>query len=395
METLAEQPAEAFEQVHEQLGFNRRERTQTDTATWLAEALNGSMRTRFEYSFDGQELYGEDGGAIGEIFDYAIESAQAIVASNPDLLFELRRRLIERGEYEDMIGMAKGELPNTMISVSDYPPELMENPKDVGGYNGRRKQTMLRVIARQVDGSIRMTTQSLDGSNRQALEALYKQMGYTAEPGELLEQRMHVDLPAAWQDKLVDNLTDTYDSSLSEQYGGSWHAGIRQNSTRQRVNTYEFACAQKDLVEWFTAEKLADPIKAEKLRYQLAATIDERYERFVRVSQSVDSGIRIVPQEMSFSFVQAHNLHDEIEQANQRATSKGKTFSGCGTSVKRELSDTDDQLEQSGYGNKTKPEKNIMKCVNCPQFRTFHEELRARKGKFTCRNKKCGYTVNV
>ena len=119
--------------------IDRQLRTRTDTETWLAETLNGSMRTSFEYTYDGYDLYGDDGGSITEIFDDAISEAKSITATNPSMLFELRRRMIERGELDDMQAMARDEMPNTMIVVSDFPPELMQAEKDVGGYNAGHK----------------------------------------------------------------------------------------------------------------------------------------------------------------------------------------------------------------------------------------------------------------
>ena len=137
MEALAEQPLHS--QQYNQLDHELRVRT--DTTTWSAETLNGNMRTGFEFSFDGQELYGEDGGAYTEIFDDAVQEAEIIAQQNPSLLFELRRRLIERGELEDMKAMGQGELhtadgetANTMVIVSDFPPELMDSTEDVGGH---------------------------------------------------------------------------------------------------------------------------------------------------------------------------------------------------------------------------------------------------------------------
>jgi hypothetical protein len=351
--------------TNQNFGLNRHERLVNDTTTWLAETLHGSMRTSFEYQFDGQELYGEDGGAVGEIFDEAIETARVITDKNPNLLFELRRRLIEKGEYEDMVKMAQGELPNTMIVVSDFPPELMEAKEDIGGYNATRQQTMLRVITRQQDGSIRMATQSLDGSNRQALEAIYGQLGAPTGPGELLEQRVHRDLPPAWQDSVINNLTQTYDQSLNEQYGGNWHAGIRQSASRQIVDTYEFAASQHDLVDLFVEMKLSEPVAAEKMRARIAATMYERYERHVSSRESY-----AMPTSSMVDAAMSDRLQAEIELASQRAQSEGRVFSGCGASVSLGNSQTEEQLDQSGYGNKADKETNYrfdkkMHCVVC------------------------------
>ena len=138
-------------------------RSRTDTATWLAEVLYGSMSSIFY--FDNDPVNGmvcEDGGKLETIFDDAITEARLITQENPAVFFELRRRLIERSELDDFQAMSLGELftedgeqANTIAVVSDYPPELMDVNEDVGGYNGARKQTMLRLITTEPDGRIR------------------------------------------------------------------------------------------------------------------------------------------------------------------------------------------------------------------------------------------------
>lgn len=360
METLlAEQPL----QNHQYERLDQESRIRTDTETWLAETLNGSMRTSFEFSFDGEELYGEDGGELTEVFDNAIQEAQIIAHENPSLLFELRRRIIERGELEDMKAMALGDLQtddgqpaNTIVIISDFPPELMDAQEDVGGYNVNRKQTMLRIITLEENGAIRVTTQSLDRSNRQALESIYTTLGKQPEPGELLSQRIHLGLPAEWQPNLVNNLTDAYDNSLNEQYGGEWHAGRRP---ADYSNTYDFARNQHDLVDWFTTEKLTDSVAAEKLRYKLAATAKARYDRYVGQQNKSEPKLGTLKYESFISIkaiVGGQNLFMELEREGRRAASRGETFSGCGSSVSAEADSlsTEEHSKALGYGNKSK-----------------------------------------
>jgi hypothetical protein len=339
-----------------------------DTETWMAEMLYGSMRTSFDFNYDygGSVLRSKDGGSMDDVFDDAIENAQLIVHRNPSLLFELRRRLIERGELDDMQAMAKGELynedgeqVNTIVVISDFPPELMEATEDVGGYNAGRKQAMLRVITRESSGEVRVVTQSLDGSNREALEAVSLAVGKKPEEGELLSQRAHLNVRSELRPKLVDNLTDTYDQALAKQKGGSWHAGIHQPDQRAYVNTYEFARSQTDLIDWFAQEKVADPVKAEKLRFKLAATAQARYERFI----AGQSEQEVVPDSVTpQSFVNVRriatsyrNLQHELFREGQRAAARGITFSGCGVTVNSESSADGSmvgaELKALGYGN--------------------------------------------
>lgn len=381
MQTLAEQPLQ--NRQPEQLDHELRIRT--DTATWLAETLDGNMRTSFEFSFDGQELYGQDGGALTEIFDDAIKEAKMVVDENPNLLFELRRRLIERGELDDIKAMARGELytddgepVNTIVVPSDFPPELMDAGQDVGGYNADRKQTMLRVITREENGNILMKTQSLDGSNRQALEAIYKSLRKQPQPGELLSQRINLNLPAEWQGSLINNLTDTYDNSMGEQYGGELYAGRRPADYR---NTYDFVCSQQDLVDWFTTEKLTDPVAAEKLRYKLAATMATRYDSYIRQGNETEFKPGEVMPESFISvagIAKGQSLFMELERESRRAAGLGKTFSGCGASVSAETDklSAEDELKQSGYVNRFESKgwhggrihKN-SKCVSCEKIK--------------------------
>ena len=95
--------------------------------------------------------------------------------------------------------------PNTIMVVSDFPPELCDYPQDVGGYNVSRQQTYLRIYGRQTNGRMVMFSQSLDLSNRQALEQIYDFFGVQPQPGELLSQRLHIDLPDNEQNNLINH----------------------------------------------------------------------------------------------------------------------------------------------------------------------------------------------
>src|SRR5665213_2620116 len=143
-----------------------RERQQRyDLTTQFAELIDGSMTTEFELDFNGHDLIGEDGRGLEETTRIGLQEATAVVKANPNLWFEVRRRSFEREEFEELIKMASGEGPNTMVVVSDFPAELMDATEDVGGYNTRRQQTMMRLFFRRADGTMLMYSQSLDGSS--------------------------------------------------------------------------------------------------------------------------------------------------------------------------------------------------------------------------------------
>lgn len=329
-----------------------------DTTTWLAEVLDGNMRTEFCFGFDGQELYGQDGSSLGKVFYNSIIDAENLAKSQPNLFFELRRRHLEYQEYEEMLEMAKGERANTMVVVSDFPPELMQASSSVGGYNVGRKQTMLRVITAQPDGSLNICSQSLDGSNRTALEAIYHVFNEEPTSGqELLGQRMHLDLAPEDQNKLIDELTGIYDQSLAEQFGGEWHAGRNQSSS---VNTFDFVKMQQDLLQVFLGEGHAKKSPEDTL-YDLAAAMEKRFLSF-----SVTENIVNLPNNTNYS---TEYVRAELAIAGQVAKTSGKIFSGCGMSL-GSSSPGQEATEELGYGNKTSKESSYkfdkhMHCVVC------------------------------
>jgi hypothetical protein len=337
--------------------FDRNKRDYDDVTTLFAEMVNGSMRTPFEYSFDGVELRARDGSIMREIFEESLEQAEQNAAQNPNLAFEVRRRRWEIDEHYDMLKMARDQLPNTMVVVSDFPAELMDAGEDIGGYNVTRKQTMLRVLT--WDGQrLHMHSQSLDGSDRPALESLYASLGYQPRDGELLGQRMHVQLDAVEQKFLLDKLTGVYDRQLAEQYGGSWYAG-RAPAEAGQLNTYDFVRQQHDLVQLALQQQSTGQLDI----YGLAAALERRFNLNI-ATRPADIMIRYLDP--------LHNLNQEILQASAVARTMGRVFSACGISVGAAELAMNNELDEAGYGNKTKEELSWHggkikhgTCVNC------------------------------
>ena len=315
-----------------------------DATTWLAEALDGNMRTSFQYRFYGGELFARDGRQLGPIFSDAVEDARRKAVSNPSLDFEVRRRLIEEEEYGDILLMAGGEGPNTMIVVSDCPPEVMDSEVSIGGYDAERKQTMLRIITRSEEGAIDITSQSLDGSNREALEAIYDELDEQVLPGELLGQRIKKELTPEEQANLVDRLMAVHDNKLSERLGGSWYGG---RQTSRYKNTYDFVCQQTDLTDLVVKSRIEAQdgrFKVTEMLYKVAATMESRW---------------LGNKHFGFSGG-GNNLYYEMISAAQEAAARGKVYRGCGLEI-----EASDELAELGYGNK-KEDNEEGKCVTCP-----------------------------
>jgi hypothetical protein len=351
----------------ENIVFDQDLRREKDFITWAAEVLPGSMRTPTEYNFDynNQEIIAEDGSALGKILKDSIYHAKEITKTNPQLKFELRRREIELEEYKEMVQMMNGLLPDTMVVVSDFPPELMTYPKDVSGYNVTRRQTFLRVIHRNEDGSMQMYSQTLDGSNRQALESIYRSQGFIAEDGELLGQRMHIDIGSEEPSDLVDSLMKTYDLSLKSQSGLDYRAGILVGDSKID-NTLEFVESQNDIIA--LANKYMSEGTFEDNRYDLIAYLEKRFNE---VGENKNMTLFTTSYDSSPGFlINQAQLQAEILIAGQEARHAGKDYSGCGiTSFGK--SDAIGDLTENGYGNKTETSSesysfdSYQYCVSC------------------------------
>ncbi len=369
-ETLAVQAENIDQSQHE-----RQQRY--DLQTYFAELVNGSMRTDFEMYFDGSDLVSEDGRSLDETTKDGQVEARRIAKDTPDLWFEVRRRDIERDEFKEAMEMARGERPNTIIAVSDFPQELIDAKQDVGGYNVTRKQTMLRVLTRQPDGNVRMYSQSLDGSNRQALEAIYERFGLQPEPGELLGQRINVDLQPEQQATLTGELTGIYDRSLETQNGGQFHAGRRPVDYR---NTYEFVCNQQDLIEECVRLDSLGWLN-DKFMYGVAAEMNDRF----KVEQHGVANPEPRPMAIDPTL-----LHQAIERAGAEARSQGVSFSACGVTLNADGS-SGNQFEQAGYGNKTDEDCEFT-SKECPMCGTKNVKTKVTKthisGSCGCSKKK-------
>jgi hypothetical protein len=356
------------------------EQKRYDLKTQFAELVDGTMRTEFELYFNGHDLIGEDGRSLDKTTQDALDDAKDIVREKPNLWFEIRRRSIEREEFEELIKMARGEGPNTIVVISDFPPELMNTKKDVGGYNVTRKQTMKRVITRQLDGNMRMVSRSLDGSNREALEAICSHLNFEPAEGELLGQRIRKDLSPEQQETLDSELTGVYDTSLTEQFGGKWHAGRRPADYR---NTYDFVCLQEDLLEeCLRLDKLG--WLNEEVMYDMAATMNKRFE-------AEKQKLLNNPTAQSFVRPPTFNLgmlHQEMNLAGHEARQAGKSFSACGVTLGAEGM-SENEFEQAGYGNKTGEKDCEFVSKKCPVCGEKNAKTKSKDGKYYHIGKKC------
>lgn len=327
----------ATAETKERLYFDPNIRQFDDTVTWLAEVLDGQMKSEFTYNFDGEDLIARDGSRLDKIFTDSVSDAEAKALHDPKYQFELRRRKTELEEYQDILQMAKGSTPhNTIVVVSDFPEEVDRLGRHFGGYNVSRRQTMLRVITKNPDSTITMTSQTLDKSNRQALEAIYGFFGASPKRGELLGQRIHANIDPKSASGISDTLTRVYDNSLSTQYGGQWFAG---RSGDDRRNTMHFALQQTDLIDFYLAGD-----QDETSMYNLSASISARFEG--RSSDMSVLGNVVYLDDKS-------RLYAEMQYQGDLARSEGKSFNGCGGTLSADV-----EMSALGYGERNMQQSN-------------------------------------
>lgn len=339
-----------------------------DLQTQFAELVDGNMRTNFELRFNGYDLIGQDGRGMNKITADALNEAEEMAKLYPDLWFEKRRRGLEREEFHELLEMAQGKGPNTMVVVSDFPAELVDATEDVGGYNVTRQQTMLRVLICKPDGNVQMYSQSLDGSNRQGLEAVYSRFGIEPEVGELLGHRIRVDLKPEQQNTLSDELTGVYDRNLTAQFGGQWYAGRRPADYR---NTYDFVCQQNDLIEECVRLDNLGWLN-DSIMYKMSARMQERFE----TDQQGEINV-LLPQVA----IDIAVLHREIEMAGARASQRGLSFSACGATLRANglNNSLDSLLKLAGYGNKSLDGDCEFISKKCPECNAENVKTRVTK----------------
>lgn len=355
-----------------------------DAKTEFAELVDGQMRVSLELTYDDRDVYGPDGRSLIETGKKGLAAAREQAKKNPNLWFEVGRRSLELEEILKQVDMVKnffeteGDGPNTLAVTTDYPWELEGSQEDVGGYNRIRRQALRRVLTIDPNGKILLHSQTWDGSNRRALEAVDADLGFQTEAGPMLGQRHAMKLTAEEQATFLDRSTSVYDHEMAAQFGGEWYAGRRPVDYR---NTYDFVCQQRDLIEMYKTLKLSNQL-TDRVMYDMAATLNARFERDKeskaeatrQSSMQSDNVVSIASRQLNFEPVM---LYQEMKREGMIARRAGKSFSACGSTLKAEGDGAEGQLENIGYGKESGDKKSWhggkkyknTKCLSCEQVK--------------------------
>lgn len=222
------------------------QRLMTDQVTEASERLNGVMENTFEYTLEGGELYFQ-GEALRPIFVRGIQNTEELVRSQPQFSVELLRRHIELLQYEQQLALLRNaDLEDTMllVHISPTPDAVLKDGVELNAYDKVRKKIMVRV-SEATKAGLRVTSFSLDGNDRVALQAMAAELGLDipddATSEDILEMAGCIRRSQLPADNAVQFLRSRYDAAMSMQYGGEWYGGRQDSdvlSTMQKIMRY-------------------------------------------------------------------------------------------------------------------------------------------------------------
>lgn len=382
VETIEEVRQRRYE-VHRSAEY---EALRQDETTWAGETLDAPLHKPLEYAYQNGELYSSQAQPMSKIFEGSVSYYDDLRRQESRAEFQYRRSLVEQEEFKDMVRMAEGKLPNTMVVFSTYPDEMEGETEDYLGYQTRRKLGFIRVISRNDNGNISMRTHSFDGHFKPGIESMFQYVGGTVDwKTDPLQQRVYMDIEKHDEcGLLLDQILYQYDKALHETYGGQWFAGRSGQAEREAIRFVE---QQNDLVYVHVKEILGIkerdmPMDARQLaldtqRYNFAIALRRRFENSVSEFGDVSR---------------------EMSTAGAIGRSEGETVSGCGMTVTSDTPSESLELSQAGYGTPRLHEGEFIidKCMQCPHCR-LRSGVKVQKQDgaihYTCLNSNCGATT--
>ncbi len=361
------------------------EQVYDEELSYIAEGINRPLRTEFTFQQQDGELVYFDRGEwrpYMSMLVVGVEVAEREARADPRKTF-----LAERAGADLKIGYRMQNLRPGERMVWDSPfPEAecrRYGPKFVAGlgFQPQRRMGFIYEAVRNEDSSITLTSQSVDNSTDEAFNAVRAVAVYDGEAK-------------------LDELVAVYDQTLGNVRGGHFVAGREIGADGIEENAWHAIERHRDVLDYYFENlmRLAkqehapfDVLEVEKKRltYGVWATLKQRLDR------DAVSGRTEVP-ESSPSELQA-----EIQNAYYQAVLRADVLFGCGGAMGAEeamLSASSKDVFDLIFGREASPETaqaGVMRCVNCPKCRTYHHEVKAKKGWYHCSNRKCGNKVKA
>lgn len=317
------------------IAINHERENWRDEVTDAAERLRMPMEHSFSYKLIDGKLYSEFGKSIDVVVANGIADIRPKVALQPDLQFELDRRLLDQEELEEVKTLQPGE---KLVTILPIPDAVRNGTTTIDGYDRQRMRALVRVSEHTLDGSFTIACFSLDKSDYGGLQAAAQTVEHTIADGlgseAIMAQRQRVGGETSAKE-MIDTMRAAYDIQLAKTYGGLWYAGRPHQSSETAL---EFVLNQPDLVTQHTKimrdlgvrfSGVELTLKQHEARYNFAAVLDDRLNK---------------------KEVGAHSF----ESSGTQARVDGKSFDGdCPTT-------TAQQAVQLGFKTET------LMCVTCP-----------------------------
>ncbi len=305
--------------------------------TFVAEAINAPLHTKFKLQRTDQGLVDERGNLLIGALNRGRIAAEQAAEKDERLAFNVRRAVLEHEEGVAIERMMTSNESNTIVSVSPFSEEAHRRYGDEVlesiGMQPKRKLGFIRIYQKLSDTELNVISVSVDNSDPVLFSRLLMQMGVRVPVGissdELLGYRYEGQLDGLEQELLPEELRLRYDRELARKYGGEFKAGRRSSG---EIDAWKFIESQKDLVEYYFTELelLArndpDNLRAKrKLAVGFWSTLKERLEFSKENGMDSATPRYIDDEELRRAFLQ-----QEVEMNYRQSASRHEQMVGCG-----------------------------------------------------------------
>lgn len=384
---------------------------------------------------DGKVMAKDLKTAVSSMTNAGLVCAQEKAKWDEDFLPQLIRSEWDHKNALIVDEMAAGKTNyNTRIVVTPYPEEAAARSGDEYwrniGYVPHLERGFVQMYHGAEDG-VATGSLSFDGSNKERIREVfarynveipedettdnYLQYAITDTLSEDQAKALATEIADLAGDPSFEKTTNTVDvtnehrSIMDKVFRESYvHACESLARNKQTVGARKLIFQLADKAQYFN-EHYADALnrmKADKnqfdredmavihdlLVYSTIEMMRALHLRKVEPAMHETSVYQCVRQfdNMDLQYLDAQTFQNMLSGFGADGAQNNRTYSACGLAIS--LGDEQETQNRQGVfgGADSKSEKNNeMKCVSCPECKTFHERVRFVQGKPVCDNKKC------
>lgn len=345
------------EQVYGAIQPETMQRVMDEELTYIAEGIDRPMRTEFVLKEqDGQLVYFNQ----GKWEPYMAMLRTGLETAKLEASQDFRKQfLVVRAEHDLIMGEAMQQLQpgESEYWYSTYPDEEARKHGEEFvsklGYQPKRRLGFLYEARRNEDGSVSLTSQSVDNSDEESFQFATER---------------------ARRAKTMDDFLDAYDESLEQKFGKHFVAGRDPEQVRTQEDAWQIVLSNKDIVDYFMQELIAISEKniplqelevhKKRLTYGVWAAIRERLDRTASA-----------PQARSEPAGTTKLVELEIQKAYQLLSARGEILFGCGGEIKGEealFNASSEEVFDAIFGERNQSQetlvwrKGVCRIDNCP-----------------------------